>query len=230
MSGSAVSVNLTNEFLSLLHQESTSDRVQRGGSSDQNLSNDSCLLTGDRLQANFVTTECGHTFNYKPLFREIETQRFCVRPYDTDHVGKWQIRCPYCRTITDGLIPFIPTLSERKVKFVNWPPSKCIAHKTCKHLLSGGRQRRHICGAAGFDCFGTSLCLRHYKQYCKTEQKLLGDGLSKAASRYIIRFSHEALRSKARANGVPEHGTKIDLAVRLSREDETITLYSKAPD
>ena len=57
------------------------------------------MISHKPLTYNSVTLSCGHTYNYLPLYNE----------YNTKHTsGINNLKCPYCRTINDKLMPYIP--------------------------------------------------------------------------------------------------------------------------
>jgi len=48
--------------------------------SNQNNNDNNCLLTGEILLPDAVTLQCGHKFNYKPLFKEVILQKCTILP------------------------------------------------------------------------------------------------------------------------------------------------------
>ena len=74
-----------------------------------------CLISGEPLKENSLTLKCNHTFNYKYLYNEVCNQKNRNNP--THHLESFkvrynQIKCPYCREISNQLIEGI-----RKPKF-----------------------------------------------------------------------------------------------------------------
>ena len=70
--------------------------------------------------------ECGHKFNYAPLFNDIFTHKYCLNILEGH--GKLrvnEIRCPYCRFISKNLLPFYdnyyisPDVKLRKIIGIN---------------------------------------------------------------------------------------------------------------
>lgn len=70
-----------------------------------------CLITGDPLGPYFVTLKCSHTFNYLPLYNELITQKCVKNTLEVVRLGANQLKCPYCRTIQNGILPFHTELS-----------------------------------------------------------------------------------------------------------------------
>jgi len=81
-----------------------------------------CPISNTPLEAHFFTFECGHKFNYEPLFKDVYNHK---KKYNHMENGKGQlnmneIRCPFCRKKQGGLLPYYPELSFEKVHGVNY--------------------------------------------------------------------------------------------------------------
>lgn len=64
-----------------------------------------CLIDFTPLTENSVKLNCGHSFNYGPLYRDvIEKKRNCRQQAKDDPT----IQCPFCRRIHEGLLPVVP--------------------------------------------------------------------------------------------------------------------------
>ena len=77
------------------------------------ISDKCCLITNDPLTDKYVKLNCGHCFNYKPLWNEIYNQKFSSSVYkDFNKLLKLKdkIECPYCRNKDSPLLPFYPDL------------------------------------------------------------------------------------------------------------------------
>jgi hypothetical protein len=66
-----------------------------------------CLITNDILIDKYIDLDCGHCFNYIPLWNEIYNQKFCQSFHKTTNI-KDSIQCPYCRKIHYHLLPYYP--------------------------------------------------------------------------------------------------------------------------
>ena len=122
---------------------------------DDNKENN-CLIDGDTLKENHIELKCSHKFNYLSLLNEIMIQKK-KNHLETHKIKPFQIKCPYCRTIHDGILPYILNQFSDKIKGVNWPPSKVLKFKKCTSVLKSGKRKGEICGIS---CFNT-LCNRH---------------------------------------------------------------------
>ena len=116
-----------------------------------------CLISGEPLLSSHVTLKCGHKFNYLNILEEVKQQR---RPthLEIQTINTRQIKCPYCRTIQDGILPFKPELSE-KILSINWPPSKMYHAHKCKAIFRWGKKKGNICSKSCVNVY----CNRHKK-------------------------------------------------------------------
>ena len=90
-----------------------------------------CQINGLPLDANSVKLECSHQFNYAPLYKEICTQKFNFKTYDTNALNKkdylkvkdskldYFIKCPYCRHIQFTILPYYEELGLKPKYGVN---------------------------------------------------------------------------------------------------------------
>ena len=77
-----------------------------------------CLITNEPLIDKFVTMECGHKFNYIPLYNDLIKQKYYTNIFEENILKINEIRCPYCRTISTQLIPFYENFCIIKDVFV----------------------------------------------------------------------------------------------------------------
>ena len=76
-----------------------------------------CLITQTPLVENFVRLECGHSFNYKPLYMELCSQKFRSNHYQNN--SKSIIKCPYCRNQISTILPYYPELNLDLIYGIN---------------------------------------------------------------------------------------------------------------
>ena len=59
--------------------------------SDDNV--ETCLISGDKLEDNFVKLECNHKFNYKDIYNEVHKQK--TQPWHSEiNKVKLQVKMP----------------------------------------------------------------------------------------------------------------------------------------
>ena len=129
----------------------------------ENVNEPVCLITNEPLNAFHVALACNHRFNYEALYQEVLRQkgRIGLHTYH-EKIGIHQIKCPYCRTLTNQLLPYIgPHPIIKRLNGVNSPASMCMPGIACSR-----------CNANAFyehDC--NPYCLRHYNSASKTNLK-----------------------------------------------------------
>jgi len=119
---------------------------------------DVCLISNNPLETNSIILECGHKFNYEPIFNEIVKQKKKINRLEVQILKKNQIKCPYCRKIQNGILPFDNTFNIREL-YVNWPPKYWLHTQKCCAILKSGKRKNESCDKI---CAG-KYCLRHSK-------------------------------------------------------------------
>jgi len=102
-----------------------------------------CLISNEKLDETQITLYCNHSFNYLPLLNEITIQKKKVNYLETQRLGNKQIKCPYCRTTQNGILPFID--GYEKIIFVNWPEKYAYKPNKCKYTFLSGKKKNKKC-------------------------------------------------------------------------------------
>ena len=97
------------------------------------MSNNNCLITNERLENNFIKLDCNHCFNYVAIYNEIVQQKL-YKLQDNKKLKLNEIKCPYCRKITDKLIPYFKYYNVKQIKGVNSPKNLCMNINQCQHI------------------------------------------------------------------------------------------------
>lgn len=149
--------NFNNELMKML-QESYDKN---------NESVETCLISGEPLEENFVTLECSHKFNYKDIYNEVHKQKTQPWHSEINKVKITQLKCPYCRNIQTGLLPYRE--GYLKVKYVNWPPALMMLPDTCSYIFASGKRKGQTCNKK---CNG-KYCVSHETIMLRREKKQL---------------------------------------------------------
>ena len=106
------------DFFSELYKSLEDEENKFKTEDDNNL----CLITNQTLTDKFVTMECGHKFNYIPLFNDLvnHKKKFNNMEGTATHLKNNEIRCPYCRKKTAEVLPYYEDLGLAKVNGVNY--------------------------------------------------------------------------------------------------------------
>lgn len=101
---------------------------------------ETCLISGNPLDASKTTLPCKHSFNYIPLLESIlqyiNTHGFDninVKNQTSGEVLVSKYKCPYCRTQVVGTLPYRYDISNIKRKYINIPVSDCYCSHNCQY-------------------------------------------------------------------------------------------------
>lgn len=127
-------INFNEELLKLLCTEENNEEEKKF-----------CLISGEELKENYVTLQCGHSFNYDNIFNELKNQRKKNR-LESHKTSKNEIKCPYCRRIHTGILNHIE--GYNKVLNVNCKVVEKINTKIniCSAILKSGKRKGQKCG------------------------------------------------------------------------------------
>ena len=152
---------------------------------------DICLITKEKLHPNHITLSCKHKFNYLPLYNEIVGQKNKQSNiYEVTKLSSNQIKCPYCRIITNKLLPHIPYPSVKVIKNVNSyvttsynsNPDYFLYAPKCSHTTTNNAKAECQKYGVYYDTENVLLCPQHYKFYTtklKTGNKKVEKGVEK---------------------------------------------------
>tara|TARA_B100001063_G_scaffold167716_1_gene156758 strand:+ start:3063 stop:3917 length:855 start_codon:yes stop_codon:yes gene_type:complete len=154
----AISTNNFNEqlYLMISSLQSTSDE-------EENM----CLITDMPLKENYVKLECGHRFNYNAIFNEVKKQKCMYNHLEVTRLKKKEIKCPYCRRIQNGLLPYCDGFE--KIRLVNHPQILQFLPNKCNYIFASGKKKGQSCGK---QCL-KDYCISHEKIILKRKEKQL---------------------------------------------------------
>ena len=145
-----------------------------------------CLISNKPLNKNFITLNCKHRFNYNDILKEVYQQKKNLNILETQRLKINEIKCPYCRSVQKGLLPYCA--GTKKIKNVNWPPQLAHSLYKCTYKFKSGKKKGTECG---IKCF-KSHCWKHYKD---KKINIICKGILKSGKRkglrctYIVRNS-----------------------------------------
>uniref|UniRef100_A0A6C0LIV3 RING-type domain-containing protein n=1 Tax=viral metagenome TaxID=1070528 RepID=A0A6C0LIV3_9ZZZZ len=94
-----------------------------------------CLITNEPLENDCVSLKCGHVFNYLPLYNDILGHK--TKGNRLEHkqfqLNKNQIRCPYCKTVQNTLLPYY---NKKGVKAILGVNVQCPSNSACGYTHS----------------------------------------------------------------------------------------------
>lgn len=219
------------ELYKSLDIEETNEKTEE----DNNL----CLITNQPLIENFVELNCGHKFNYVPLFLDLKNhkQKFNGMEGSSSKSDINEIRCPYCRTKQNGVLPYYEEMGLPKINGVNniipYIPKSLHSYKPCQHIIpnpnydpSGydhvetnkyniGNCKFHICTMNGTQIGSTSVNGENYgdeKHYCWIHKK------------EMIKKYKQEIKNKAKEEASKE---KLKLKEEVKKAKEEAKLKAK---
>jgi len=176
--------------------------------------NGHCLISGQILGRNHINLPCNHKFNYVPLYLEIMSQKRKYNPYNMERLMKNQIKCPYCRNVSNKLIPFVPVEEGvERVKGVNSPDSQCMDHHNCSWVFKSGKNKNSPCKKKGFETECGELCESHWKSMVR-KMKPAATWTSEM-EKVFNNTTVAKLKLELRAKGSKVSGRKKELVLRL---------------
>jgi hypothetical protein len=125
---------------------------------DLNEEEETCLISQQVLTKSQITLQCGHKFNYMPLYNEVYKQKQ-KNHYETCNLKINQLKCPYCRKVCDNILPYIQSECIEKTHGVNYPFKYCMKNEIqCEWIQ---KNKTKCCKEAQF-INDASYCKLHY--------------------------------------------------------------------
>ena len=105
-------------FYETLKQNIASQSSENENATDEGL----CLISNTPLEDRFFTFECGHKFNYEPIYKDIynHKKKYNYMEGCKGRLNMNEIRCPFCRKRQSGILPYYSELPFAKVHGVNF--------------------------------------------------------------------------------------------------------------
>ena len=133
-------------------------------SSEEN-NEDICLISQETLEHDHVKLLCSHKFNYNFIYAEVLNQKLNPNHNEIQKLKKFQFKCPYCRTIQEGVLP---SNSKFPSTFgINAPSTQVIKNSICEYVFVSGKKKNTTCSKK---CYG-KYCNAHKKIMDKRAQK-----------------------------------------------------------
>ena len=167
-----------------------------------------CLISKEPLHPNHITLTCNHKFNYIPIYKEVIYQKTKLNTlYEVTKLNSNQIKCPYCRSITDKLLPFIPYPSIKLAKNIHSSGHDCIPTAKCSHTIKKRNGESHCeskCSknALYYETENLLFCPTHYKKYVAKKPCTLSLQVEK-------KEAVKAISDKPRCIAILKSGTNI---------------------
>ena len=159
---------------------------------DDENNKDFCLISGEKLEATPIQLECKHTYNYGAIMEEIKNQKK-FSTLEINRLKTYQIKCPYCRHIQTGILPWRE--GYPKVNNVNWPIGRSFKAFHCSAILKSGKRKGHSCGKKSIEKY----CPRHLKLQKKSTEGTSATNAIVVSSENMTSFSSSKLMKGCQA-------------------------------
>ena len=199
----SISLELKNKFYSELYENNNVN------TKDIENTINTCKITDMTLEDNFIELDCGHKFNYLALFQEIKyqkTNKYSLS-YDFTKLNINQIKCPYCRSITNKILPYFKYYNVDMIKGVNFPFKYCMKINECKHLLKTSKR-----------CCNNSACITPIGILCNNHYNQKNKNIDKDIDKSIEKMKVVELKQILKKNNCKVSGKKCVLIERIYNE------------
>ena len=97
------------------------DELYKSLDKEENNDENKCLITNQLLTDKYVTLNCGHKFNYIPLYHDIvnHKNKFNKMEGSISKLNINEIRCPYCRKKQKGTLIYYEDLGLKQIYGIN---------------------------------------------------------------------------------------------------------------
>jgi len=174
-----------NDFFNKLKWMTQSQCIRDDSVNDTDTDNN-CLLTKEALNDIHVTLNCGHKFNYIPLYKEVVIQKTSAGMttngyYNSCTLRLNEMKCPYCRRVQDKLLPFLNYDNIKRLRGVNGPESLCMKSRMCEHVeTANNKKKKNTKKKISDSCEcnaihvvnGAYYCKKHYDQQLQEKEQL----------------------------------------------------------
>lgn len=111
---------------------------------DTDISNNKiCNISKEMADDSYIELECNHGFNYEYIYNEIYKQKYVTNIKESIKLSKYQIKCPYCRNVQNGVLPGRDGYKE--LLYVNMPKKYRMKKNNCKYVFKGGKRKGQMC-------------------------------------------------------------------------------------
>jgi len=170
--------------------------------------NEKCLISNELLVVNYITLECNHKFNYIELYYEVLEQK-TKKNLDNSKLKLNEIKCPYCRAISQNLLPYFKYYNAKSIKGVNYPPDLSIQLNECQYI----EKNAELCGKNACATKFGIFCNNHVKYNIKEEEIITN--ISGDVLKFYKKKTIKELKEELREHAIKLSGKKEDLINRL---------------
>ena len=149
---------------------------------DENTDTKNCLITQLPLTDKYVELNCGHSFNYIPLYNDLVNfkNKYNSMEGSSTRLKHGEIRCPYCRKKQTKLLPYYEELGLKKIHGINYfdDSNKYLYNHYCQFLIKNTlfndlEPENLLTNKKFIQCCNKPLYMLNNIVYCYGHKKLL---------------------------------------------------------
>ena len=180
---------------------------------DNDILDETCMISQQPLTKTHISLPCNHKFNYKTIFDELCIQKDKKNVYDTDHLKVNQLKCPYCRTVYDILLPYIPSECDEKLTGINYP----FKYSMYKDLKCNFKSKNNTCIKETFYVHEDNIgyCKLHYNKVCHQSKDIPKQVWTEEMTLFLKNKTIIDLKKILRLHKLRVGGKKRDLVERI---------------
>jgi hypothetical protein len=143
-----------------------------------------CMISKTKLTNTHIVLKCGHKFNYMPLLKDMHTRVYlshevkCLNGFPLN-VNK--IECPYCRCITNHILPFIKEEYDVKIYGLNSLNREDVIGEVNIPFYDIRKCLVENCNSYCYSKYILSFCKKHIR-----DKKLIRKHKSDMKSKYLL--------------------------------------------
>ena len=198
---------------------------------------DKCLITNQPLIDKFVKLDCGHKFNYIPLFNDVKNHKIKFNSLEGNGtiLKENEIRCPYCRKKQSSVLPYYEDLLIEKINGVNYYDTNA-SNLGCIYSQNGCQfkfvYKYHDGTTKEFSCFqkhlynfedGKQYCFHHHdimkKNLIKKQNLKIKEDIKNAKIKELNKLKEEKQKAKEELNKAKEEKKNLKEELKKVKED-----------
>lgn len=201
------------DFYSAIYEDGTKNNIEKQDQ-EQDTPENICLITGDPLVQHYQILQCGHKFNYIPLYLYVKQSKYKFNYLEHIPLKVTQIKCPYCRNVQNELLPYIEDFDFPKIPGVNHLDEQY-------HSFNG---RCEYVNSKKLQCMSTRVYLLNERCYCYTHRNIIIHREHKQSQLYKLKMSNKVQKKSMNENVIISESEPNNT---VDKENDTDTTASK---
>ena len=194
-----------------------------------------CLITDEILIENYITLSCNHKFNYLAIFNDIVNHKKKFNHLESNIVKTNEIRCPYCRTRHQELLPYYDMPGVTQIHGVNFIDETKKSHSNANYSSSNYEKccYKTVVDETEIKCYLScyhSQPLEDGKFYCYRHKRLMIKQFAKeklAKQKEESKIAKLEAKQKAKAAKTELKQKEKEAKIEAKQKEKESTLKTK---